>query len=104
MAEQQHNHTSQITDTETNASIKPIKRLRNMASEIIRKEKEKDAVKKLRREKRERRRQLLNNPLMKKLMGDMIEDEAELGSDNEENDDKVKIVEGEDEHKQAGLA
>ena len=37
-------------------------------------------------------------------MGDMIEDEAELGSDNEENDDKVKIVEGEDEHKQAGLA
>jgi len=34
----------------------------------------------------------------------MIEDEAELGSDNEENDDKVKIVEGEDEHKQAGLA
>jgi len=41
---------------------------------------------------------------MKKLMGDMIEDEAELGSDNEENDDKVKIVEGEDEHKQAGLA
>jgi len=75
-----------------------------MASEIIRKEKEKDAVKKLRREKRERRRQLLNNPLMKKLMGDMIEDEAELGSDNEENDDKVKIVEGEDEHKQAGLA
>jgi len=41
---------------ETNASIKPIKRLRNMASEIIRKEKEKDAAKKLRREKRERRR------------------------------------------------
>ena len=56
MAEQQHNTTSQVTDMETNASIKPIKRLRNMASEIIRKEKEKDAAKKLRREKRERRR------------------------------------------------
>lgn len=41
----------------------------------------------------------MNNPLMKKLMGDMIEDEAELGSDNEENDDKVKTIEGEDEHK-----
>lgn len=36
---------------------------------------------------------------MKKLMGDMIEDEAELGSDNEENDDKIKNVDEEDEYK-----
>jgi hypothetical protein len=34
---------------------------------------------------------------MRKLLNDMIEDEAELGSDNEENDENIKKIEEEDE-------
>lgn len=41
---------------------------------------------------------------MKKLMNEMIDDEAELGSDNEENDDKIKDTRNEDEHREAGLS
>lgn len=37
-------------------------------------------------------------------MNEMIEDEAELGSDNEENDDKVKETGYENEHNEAGLS
>ncbi|EGR28448.1 hypothetical protein IMG5_175240, partial [Ichthyophthirius multifiliis] len=40
---------------------------------------------------------------MRKILNDMIEDEAELGSDNEENDDKVKQIDEEDERKEAGI-
>lgn len=41
---------------------------------------------------------------MKKLMNEMIEDEAELGSDNEENDDKVKVIGEEEEYREAGVS
>lgn len=36
-------------------------------------------------------------------MNEMIDDEAELGSDNEENDDKIKETGNDDEHREAGL-
>ena len=40
---------------------------------------------------------------MKKMLNEMIEDEAELGSDNEENDDNIKKINEEDEKIEAGI-
>ncbi|EAR87374.3 hypothetical protein TTHERM_00058860 (macronuclear) [Tetrahymena thermophila SB210] len=86
------------------SEIKPMRRLKNIAAEILKKQQEKKEKERIRQQKEERRKQLLNNPIMKKIMNEMIDDEAELGSDNEENDDKIKQIGDEDEYKEAGLS
>ncbi|KAL4494071.1 hypothetical protein ABPG72_016027 [Tetrahymena utriculariae] len=89
---------------DSESEIKPMRRLKNIAAEILKKQQEKKEKERIRQQKEERRKQLLSNPIMKKIMNEMIDDEAELGSDNEENDDKIKQIGEEDEYKEAGLS
>lgn len=64
-------------DDDGDDASKPLKRLKKIAGEILLKRKEKEDARKMKEERRARRKALLANPLMKRLMGDMIEDEAE---------------------------
>ncbi|KAL4465921.1 hypothetical protein ABPG74_004158 [Tetrahymena malaccensis] len=99
----EQSNQNKIKDDSEN-EIKPMRRLKNIAAEILKKQQEKKEKERIRQQKEERRKQLLNNPIMKKIMNEMIDDEAELGSDNEENDDKIKQIGDEDEYKEAGLS
>jgi hypothetical protein len=61
-------------------------------------EKEKnEEIKKLKAKKEKERQAILQNPFLKKMINKMIDEEAELGSDNEENDNVIKKIEEEDE-------
>jgi hypothetical protein len=51
----------------------------------------------------ERRKKLENDPEMQNVLRDIIEEEAELGSENEEHDDVVKPVDRNEELKELGV-
>jgi hypothetical protein len=52
----------------------------------------KEEMRKARDQKRELKKKVKNSEVLKKVMSKFFEDEAEVGSDHEENDDIVKVI------------
>lgn len=79
-----------ILDLEEDKEIRTLKKLRKIAeNSVINYEEEK---KKRKAERKARYEARMNDPNVKKMMQNLFEMEAELGSDNEENDNNVKRI------------